>query len=90
MVPALVDKRRDFHNARRSLWATHAPRMCDTGRLDEHWQERWRRDFPRIAYVVYSYQTPIGWVLHDGSVLLVDQKFSVTTSRHQTLVALGL
>lgn len=43
-----------------------------------------------IAYVVYSYNTPIAWVRKDGSVYRVEQRFSTTTSRHQgTLYLLG-
>lgn len=41
------------------------------------------------VYIVWSYDTPIGWVTPDGQGYVVPQKFSVTTSRHQSL-ALGL
>jgi len=37
----------------------------------------------RIAYVVTSYATPIAWVMRDGTVYRVSQRFSVTTSKHQ-------
>ena len=39
-----------------------------------------------IAFVVYSYATPIAWVRTDGEVYNVRQRFSVTTSKHQGLV----
>jgi len=40
-----------------------------------------------VTYVVYSYATPIAWVRGDGSVHLVAQKFSPTTSKHQSVAA---
>lgn len=36
-----------------------------------------------IAYVVWSYSTPIAWVLKDGTVRRPDVHYSVTTSKHQ-------
>lgn len=43
-----------------------------------------------ITYVVWSYDTPIAWVRDDGTVYRVSQRFSATTSRHQsTLYLLG-
>lgn len=43
----------------------------------------------RPAYIVFSYETPIAWyAVRDGADVLVvpDCKYSVTTSRHQSLV----
>lgn len=40
---------------------------------------------PDAVYVVWSYTTPIAWVLPDGSAYRVERKFSVTTSRHQSM-----
>jgi len=40
-----------------------------------------------ITYVVYSYATPIAWVRGDGEVHLVAQRFSPTTSKHQSIAA---
>lgn len=52
--------------------------------------DAFNRDIDRIAYIVRSYDTPIAWVLDDGTVYRVSQRFSVTTSRHQsTLYMLG-
>lgn len=51
---------------------------------------RFRADKDRIVYVVRSYWTPIAWVLDDGTIYRVGQRFSVTTGRHQsTLYLLG-
>ena len=42
----------------------------------------------RASYVVTSYMTPIAAVV-DGCWLLTSQRFSVTTSRHQSHAAYG-
>lgn len=34
---------------------------------------------------VYSYSTPIAWVLDDGTVVIPDHRYSSTTSGHQSL-----
>lgn len=50
-----------------------------------------RRD--DIDYVVYSYSTPIAWHVHDDTEpywVQVDDGFSVTTSRHQSIVRQAL
>lgn len=62
----------------------------EPGYLADEDLARFRADKDRIVYVVRSYDTPIAWVLDDGTVYRVGQRFSVTTSRHQsTLYLLG-
>jgi hypothetical protein len=39
----------------------------------------------RVAFVVFSYGTPIGWHTDARGWYVVSQKFSVTTSKHQNL-----
>lgn len=56
-----------------------------TGRLPEPWRSRFDqadRD-NQIAYVVYSYQTPIAWWTTNGHYVQPDVTYSATTSRHQ-------
>ena len=36
-----------------------------------------------LSYIVFSYNTPIAWVEEDGTVVVPDVKYSVTTSRQQ-------
>jgi hypothetical protein len=36
-----------------------------------------------IRYTVFSYSTPIAWVLTDGTKVMPDVKYSTTTSNHQ-------
>jgi hypothetical protein len=39
----------------------------------------------KIAFVVFSYGTPIAWHTDARGWYVVEQKFSVTTSKHQNL-----
>lgn len=48
------------------------------------------RDSGLLAYVVMSYATPIAWALTDGTTVVVEERFSATTSRHQSVVRLSL
>jgi len=38
-----------------------------------------------VVYTVYSYATPIAWVLVDGSVRLPEARYSKTTTRQQNI-----
>jgi hypothetical protein len=42
-------------------------------------------DESKIAFVVFSYGTPIAWHTDARGWYVVEQKFSVTTSKHQNL-----
>ena len=55
------------------------------GRLDAE-ETAILRSVHGLAYVVFSYNTPIAWVTDSGVKHIVEQRFSVTTSRQQTLV----
>jgi hypothetical protein len=44
----------------------------------------------KVAFVVYSYGTPIAWHTDARGWYVVSQKFSVTTSKHQNLVRRGI
>jgi len=58
------------------------------GWLPECWADRYRSDADagRIVYQVYSYSTPIAWVLNDGTVVVPHVRYSATTSGHQGLL----
>jgi hypothetical protein len=56
-----------------------------TGALNETEKDNYYHDVPDIDYVVYSYRTPIAWHTPRGWHI-VAQKFSVTTTRHQSAV----
>ena len=58
----------------------------DNGRLDPEETERYNRDLNSVTYWVYSYSTPIAWYTEGNGWYVVEQKFSVTTSKHQNYV----
>ena len=47
---------------------------------------RFKEDEARIRYVVKSYSTPIAWRLDDGTWVVPEEKYSATTSKHQSRV----
>jgi hypothetical protein len=59
------------------------------GRLEGKALAQWRDDLSSIAYVVWSYSTPIGWQLRDGAWVVPDDRYSLTTTRHQSFVHLA-
>ena len=59
---------------------------CGLGRLNKFEREQYRAD--DVVYTVISYETPIAWVRRDGSVHKVNQKWTPTTSKHQSLLSL--
>lgn len=77
--------------ARREPFATHGA-LCgqagshtpaSSGRLSAADLVEWCTRPLHIVYTVWSYATPIAWVYDDGTVYIVKQKFSRTTSKHQ-------
>lgn len=60
----------------------------NTGRLPEPWSAKYADDARDnlITYTVFSYSTPIGWVLTDGTVVVPPVKYSITTSGHQGML----
>jgi hypothetical protein len=57
--------------------------IMNEGRLVGRECEKYIEERDFIDYVVYSYSTPIAW--HSiGGWYVVEQKFSPTTSKHQT------
>jgi hypothetical protein len=55
------------------------------GRLDDEETSKMLSVADTIDYVVFSYDTPIAWHSEEGWYV-VEQKFSVTTSKHQNYV----
>jgi surface antigen len=56
------------------------------GRLDPEEFARFKEVESQVSYVVYSYGTPIAWYTEGNGWYVVEQKFSVTTSKHQNYV----
>ena len=66
-----------------ALQGTLTTKGC--GRLDLRQLDKFINELldGKINYIVYSYETPIAWHTSEGWYT-VEQKFSVTTSKHQT------
>lgn len=62
------------------------PHLPANNRLPHEWRKRWEADVDRIAYVVWSYDTPIAWVTMYGDVVKVAHKWSATTTQHQGML----
>lgn len=78
--------RRETFTTYGALSATGPERLSWGHRLPADWAELYEDDYDRITYVVWSYSTPIAWVLSDGRVVKVAHKWSVTTTRHQGML----
>lgn len=76
------------HNFR----GVESPQLPGAGSLNEVERTTLHADYlvSGIDYVIWSYQTPIAWHLPTGEWHVVDQKFSVSTSNHQSLVRFAL
>ncbi|WP_416968235.1 hypothetical protein [Streptomyces sp. 4F14] len=63
-------------------------RSYRVGRLPERWADLYRSDADagRIRYQVFSYSTPIAWVLDDGTAVVPQVRYSITTNHHQALL----
>lgn len=55
------------------------------GRLDAQEFAKFKQEETSVDYIVYSYDTPIAWHSSNGWYV-VEQKFSVTTSKHTNYV----
>jgi hypothetical protein len=60
------------------------------GRLEGSARESFNASDGSLAYVIYSYATPIAWKRSDGAWFMPDDSYSVTTSRHQGIVRVAL
>lgn len=82
-------QRLDFKTSgalRGERYGDYKPSTWDSGRLDGEDLKAFKIDREMMTYVVYSYATPIAWVTSDGCVHYVEQKFSLTTTKHQGLM----
>lgn len=55
------------------------------GRFPEPYPVSNPHDNPDVRVWVYSYGTPIGWLLWNGNAIVPDHGYSVTTTHHQGL-----
>lgn len=79
-----------FTNSTGSLFGRNADDVYGMpGWLSGEERSRWHRERGDMDYIVVSYGTPIAWHTPDGWYI-VQQRFSVTTSRHQSQVRAGI
>lgn len=71
-----------------SFWATTDRAEVNAGRLPEEVAKKFRQEHGDgvIDYYVMSYGTPIAWVHCDGTRVVPDVKYSLTTTQHQSIV----
>jgi hypothetical protein len=91
-APDAIAELAEFQNSGKTLTGGPATPYPGYGRLPEEW----RREIARCAaagnppvYYVHSYATPIGWLLKDGTAVIPQESYSVTTSKHQGRVRVG-
>ena len=63
-----------------------------TGSLAGPAKARWElhKSVGHIEYVVFSYHTPIAWFSKENGWYVVEDKFSSSTTRHQTAVRMAM
>jgi hypothetical protein len=87
-----------FRNSGKSFRAdyAHYAWQVSTGRMPADACQMLTQAVARAAelgaplYVVYSYATPIAWALEGELLTVPDVRYSVTTSRHQSLCLGGV
>jgi hypothetical protein len=82
-VPAKWQAREPFQTHNGTMTGENF--VSSHGRLPGEWRKELFAAEQRndVIYVVYSYATPIAWVLKDGTEVQPPVKYSVTTSKHQ-------
>lgn len=83
-----IATRQEFKASALEGWqgtATQDSARSGKGRLNDEETQRMLSVADTIDYVVFSYDTPIAWHSAEGWYV-VEQKFSVTTSKHQNYV----
>jgi hypothetical protein len=85
LTAAALSNHEPFRRSGFAMTATDKPNEVSWGYLPQEQITEFReaRDAGRITYVVLSYNTPIAWVLSDGSKVVPAVKYSVTTTNHQ-------
>lgn len=94
-VIGAIMAREDFQNGK-SLTGrtTETPRLIMAGQLRDskgfYAAMDAAQDAGKSAYVVKSYDTPIGWYVDGEGWTVADEKFSNTTTNHQHLLRMAV
>ena len=90
-MPALNQKDAEHYIATRrefkasALWGDFSKYTPQQGRMSSNEYQKFAIKFEEGSFIVWSYGTPIALCTEGGEWHLVEQKFSVTTSKHQNL-----
>ena len=84
-----IRRREEFRIGTKAFYGTIASSVWDYGRLPDKYRDLWNTAVGVGAYAVYSYATPILWILPDGTVVEPPVRYSATTSRHQSYARQG-
>jgi hypothetical protein len=89
-----VDECKPFERGNLSAKYVEARTLDSSGRMPADYAERLKMDNNLNAvFVVYSYQTPIGWCVIDNQTqnplewVIPDVTYSVSTTHHQSLLS---
>ncbi len=77
---------KDWHMGK--LWAEYAKGPRTVGQLPKEYQNGPHSVFAS-EYIVYSYDTPIAWVVN-GEWVQPEVKYSLTTTKHQGRIAVAV
>jgi len=86
IITKLISRHEEFKIATMRAERLERGSYTSFGQLPQNWRSTYTRDVSdKDVYVVYSYQTPIGWVKLDGENewTIPDVNYSVTTTHHQ-------
>ena len=91
MIPALVADRKEFTGNTMSGRIKGKNAILSTGRMPQEFVDELLSDINTMPnesyiYLVYSYQTVIGWWTQEHGWKRPDVKYSVTTSKHQGMI----
>lgn len=92
LLAEIIATSRPFTSTIGSLRGEHERWPTSFGRLPAAHAARLRADSTRhgIDLIIYSYATPIAWHVRGAGWRVPDVTYSVTTSRHQSLVRVAL
>ncbi len=87
-----LGNRNPFKRSGFAMWATENANDVGWGYMPQEQIDEFQaaRKDGKITYVVMSYNTPIAWVLDDGTKVIPAVKYSVTTSNHQGMCRYAL
>lgn len=83
-----VDEQKEFKKGNLKGIKIKREDTLDFGRLPEEYRKQLRQqhEFDMVKYMIFSYGTPIAWVLYAGTWICPEVNYSITTTHHQGVV----